>query len=241
MGTVIRTELFKPPPFLERRFKAVVEDGSAHKKGACKPQLPGDPMLDKLEFWLLLARERHFGRPAEAAGVTQPTFSSAMKTGGSSGRVRARQALSTAARRARCLCPPAMAALARLRRDWRHRSWPRLQRERGSWESEGRQDERKPCRRATTTTPWDCLAGRIPVRDPAPFSVPRLSSAMPSISSQLRQSTRNADTSSANLLTLPEQTGIVHQAACRRGLTSPALDHPHLMKESATCAIALST
>jgi hypothetical protein len=135
MGTVIRTELFKPPPFLERRFKAVVEDGSAHKKGACKPQLPGDPMLDRLEFWLLLARERHFGRPAEAAGVTQPTFSSAMKTGGSSGRVRARQALSTAARRARCLCPPAMAALARLRRDWRHRSWPRLQRERGSWEA----------------------------------------------------------------------------------------------------------
>jgi hypothetical protein len=86
--------VFKPPPFLERRFQAVVEDGSAHKKDACKPRLPGDPMLDKLEFWLLLARERHFGRPAEAAGVTQPTFSSAVKTGGSSGRVRARQALS---------------------------------------------------------------------------------------------------------------------------------------------------
>jgi len=36
-------------------------------------------MLDKLEFLLLLARERHFGRAAEAAGVTQPTFSSAVK------------------------------------------------------------------------------------------------------------------------------------------------------------------
>jgi len=37
-------------------------------------------MLDKLEFLLLLARERHFGRAAEAAGVTQPTFSSAIKS-----------------------------------------------------------------------------------------------------------------------------------------------------------------
>jgi DNA-binding transcriptional LysR family regulator len=37
-------------------------------------------MLDKLEFLLLLARERHFGRAAEAAGVSQPTFSSAVKS-----------------------------------------------------------------------------------------------------------------------------------------------------------------
>jgi DNA-binding transcriptional LysR family regulator len=37
-------------------------------------------MLDKLEFLLLLAKERHFGRAAEAAGVTQPTFSSAVKS-----------------------------------------------------------------------------------------------------------------------------------------------------------------
>lgn len=37
-------------------------------------------MLDKLEFLLVLARERHFGRAAEAAGVTQPTFSSAVKS-----------------------------------------------------------------------------------------------------------------------------------------------------------------
>jgi DNA-binding transcriptional LysR family regulator len=37
-------------------------------------------MLDKLEFLLLLARERHFGRAAEGAGVTQPTFSSAIKS-----------------------------------------------------------------------------------------------------------------------------------------------------------------
>src|SRR5215470_7573174 len=37
-------------------------------------------MLDKLEFLLVLARERHFGRAAEAAGVTQPTFSSAIRS-----------------------------------------------------------------------------------------------------------------------------------------------------------------
>ena len=37
-------------------------------------------MLDKLEFLLLLAKERHFGRAADAAGVSQPTFSSAVKS-----------------------------------------------------------------------------------------------------------------------------------------------------------------
>ena len=37
-------------------------------------------MLDKLEFLLILARERHFGRAAETAGVTQPTLSSAIKS-----------------------------------------------------------------------------------------------------------------------------------------------------------------
>jgi DNA-binding transcriptional LysR family regulator len=37
-------------------------------------------MLDKLEFLLLLAKERHFGRAAEAAGVSQPTFSSSVKS-----------------------------------------------------------------------------------------------------------------------------------------------------------------
>lgn len=37
-------------------------------------------MLDKLELLLSLARERHFGKAAEAAGVTQPTLSSAVKS-----------------------------------------------------------------------------------------------------------------------------------------------------------------
>src|SRR4051794_26918057 len=36
-------------------------------------------MLDKLDFILALARERHFGRAAEASGVTQPTLSAGIK------------------------------------------------------------------------------------------------------------------------------------------------------------------
>jgi DNA-binding transcriptional LysR family regulator len=36
-------------------------------------------VLDKLDFLLALARERHFGRAAEACGVTQPTLSAGIK------------------------------------------------------------------------------------------------------------------------------------------------------------------
>jgi DNA-binding transcriptional LysR family regulator len=36
-------------------------------------------VIDKLEFILALARERHFGRAAEACGVTQPTLSAGVK------------------------------------------------------------------------------------------------------------------------------------------------------------------
>ena len=36
-------------------------------------------MIDKLEFVLALAHERHFGRAAEACGVTQPTLSAGIK------------------------------------------------------------------------------------------------------------------------------------------------------------------
>ncbi len=36
-------------------------------------------MIDKLEFLIALARERHFGRAAEACGVSQPTLSSAIR------------------------------------------------------------------------------------------------------------------------------------------------------------------
>jgi DNA-binding transcriptional LysR family regulator len=36
-------------------------------------------LLDKLEFLLALAREKHFGRAAESCGVTQPTLSAGIK------------------------------------------------------------------------------------------------------------------------------------------------------------------
>jgi DNA-binding transcriptional LysR family regulator len=36
-------------------------------------------LIDKLEFILALAREEHFGRAAEACGVTQPTLSAGVK------------------------------------------------------------------------------------------------------------------------------------------------------------------
>lgn len=37
------------------------------------------PLIDKLEFFIVLAREQHFGRAAVQLGVTQPTLSAAIK------------------------------------------------------------------------------------------------------------------------------------------------------------------
>jgi DNA-binding transcriptional LysR family regulator len=37
-------------------------------------------MIDKLEFFIALAREQHFGRAAEACGVSQPTLSAGIKS-----------------------------------------------------------------------------------------------------------------------------------------------------------------
>ncbi len=42
-------------------------------------QIRGWRLIDKLEFLIALARERHFGRAAEVCGVTQPTLSSGLK------------------------------------------------------------------------------------------------------------------------------------------------------------------
>ena len=36
-------------------------------------------MIDKLEYLLALARERHFGRAAQASGISQPAFSAAIR------------------------------------------------------------------------------------------------------------------------------------------------------------------
>src|SRR5215813_621863 len=36
-------------------------------------------MIDKLEYLIALAREKHFGRAAESCNVTQPTFSAGIK------------------------------------------------------------------------------------------------------------------------------------------------------------------
>ena len=36
-------------------------------------------MIEKLEYLLALARERHFGHAAEVCGVTQPTLSAGIK------------------------------------------------------------------------------------------------------------------------------------------------------------------
>ncbi|SMC77389.1 LysR family transcriptional regulator [Rhizobium sp. RU36D] len=36
-------------------------------------------MIDKLEFFMALARERHFGRAAEECGISQPTLSAAIR------------------------------------------------------------------------------------------------------------------------------------------------------------------
>ena len=36
-------------------------------------------MIDKLEYFIALAREKHFGRAAEECGVTQPTLSAGIR------------------------------------------------------------------------------------------------------------------------------------------------------------------
>ncbi|TDR33624.1 transcriptional regulator [Aquamicrobium defluvii] len=43
------------------------------------PTQVSDRMIDKLEFFIALAREEHFGRAAELCGITQPTLSAAIK------------------------------------------------------------------------------------------------------------------------------------------------------------------
>jgi DNA-binding transcriptional LysR family regulator len=60
------------PPYAARR--ANVADAIASAIAAGEAEL-----IDKLELLLSLAKERHFGRAAEACGVTQPTMSTSLK------------------------------------------------------------------------------------------------------------------------------------------------------------------
>ncbi len=48
-------------------------------KPFCQQTSPGAVMIDKLEMFLALAAEEHFGRAALRCGVTQPTLSSAIR------------------------------------------------------------------------------------------------------------------------------------------------------------------
>jgi DNA-binding transcriptional LysR family regulator len=49
------------------------------KQAAGGYPIESNPLIDKLEFLMALAREQHFGRAAEACGVTQPTLSAGIK------------------------------------------------------------------------------------------------------------------------------------------------------------------
>jgi len=46
---------------------------------SCRTAGDHNALIDKLDFLLSLARERHFGRAAESCGVTQPTLSAGIK------------------------------------------------------------------------------------------------------------------------------------------------------------------
>src|SRR5262249_22258013 len=64
-----------PPPIirsLKLSIKGVIREQQSICWGARR-------MIDKLEYLMALARERHFGRAADACGVTQPTLSAGIK------------------------------------------------------------------------------------------------------------------------------------------------------------------
>ena len=69
---VARTALFK------RCFWHMGLAAAVVVVAATRPDL-GPFLIDKLELLLALAKERHFGRAAEACGVTQPTMSTSLK------------------------------------------------------------------------------------------------------------------------------------------------------------------
>jgi DNA-binding transcriptional LysR family regulator len=54
-------------------------NGDSGATGFANVFLGASLLIDKLELLLALAKERHFGRAAEACGVTQPTMSTSLK------------------------------------------------------------------------------------------------------------------------------------------------------------------
>ena len=64
-------------------FRIVCEWIDAQEQEATAPPPPPEPepamTLTELRYIVAVARERHFGRAAEACGVTQPTMSTSLK------------------------------------------------------------------------------------------------------------------------------------------------------------------
>jgi DNA-binding transcriptional LysR family regulator len=60
---------------------AFQQAGGSRSSPLCCTDFPATlmPMIDKLEMFIALAAERHFGRAAEVCGVTQPSLSSAIR------------------------------------------------------------------------------------------------------------------------------------------------------------------
>jgi DNA-binding transcriptional LysR family regulator len=67
----------KEPPVSNCQSRSIYSLNSAFSQGPLQREF--NSLLDKLEFLLALAREKHFGRAAEASGVTQPTLSAGIK------------------------------------------------------------------------------------------------------------------------------------------------------------------
>jgi DNA-binding transcriptional LysR family regulator len=63
-----------PDPTIENFYQA-----GYTRLGPFAPAQTGHRVIDKLEYLMALARERHFGRAAETCGVTQPTLSAGIK------------------------------------------------------------------------------------------------------------------------------------------------------------------
>src|SRR5215468_3522490 len=68
------------PSPLREELNAKLKDFAGQAAGDAEgPKRGAVAVLDKLEYLMALARDRHFSRAAEACGVTQPTMSAGIK------------------------------------------------------------------------------------------------------------------------------------------------------------------